>query len=312
MIGSNLSPQAQVTNKKVIYKGEDYTAIYQPVSHFVEQVVSGKKPPTDDVYEIYRAAERIRDSFSKSDRLIASLFVEDEVYSDIVPHMIDVAIVSAKIGIGLNLNTKNLRDLIVCALLHDIGMLFIPEEILFKKGELSNSEINSIKQHPQYGLDALKDIADLNPIVSTVVYQEQERIDGSGYPLGLTDEKIHEFAKIIGLSDTYAAMIKKRPYRDRKLPFEIVKEIIRTERNHFPEYLIRTMIDELSIFPTGLYVKLNSGEIGKVKSTNKLAPFRPVVEIIKDAFGRTSKDGKEYNLMKESLLYIEEAFFSLD
>jgi hypothetical protein len=70
------------------------------------------------------------------------------------------------------------------------------------------------------------------------------------------------------------------------------------------------MINELSIFPAGLYVKINTGEVGRVKRTNRLAPFKPVVEIFKDSHGRKLGEPKEYDLMKENLLKIEDAFFS--
>jgi HD-GYP domain-containing protein (c-di-GMP phosphodiesterase class II) len=291
-------------------KGKDYTKIYQSTSSFINLVVKGEKPGIEDVYELYRVADIIVDSLLKSDGLVSSLFVEHET-GDFVAHMIDVAIVATKIGLGLGYDRANMRDLLVCALLHDIGMYWIPTEILLKKDRLSKSEFEKIKQHPRYGYEALKDIEELNPVIAKVVYQEQEREDGSGYPSGLKGKEIHEYAKIIGLADIFVAMLQPRPQRGRMLPFDIVKEIIKTDKKRFPEYLIRTMIDVLSIFPVGLYVKLNTGEVGRVIRTNKLAPLKPVIEIIQDSYGRELKEPKECNLMKETLLRIEDAFLNL-
>jgi HD-GYP domain-containing protein (c-di-GMP phosphodiesterase class II) len=160
-------------------------------------------------------------------------------------------------------------------------------------------------------MEILKGIPGLPPVVAEVAYQEQEREDGSGYPQGLRGISIHEYAKIIGLAVLFTAMLQPRPQRERRIPFEIIKEIIDHNKSQFPLYLIRILIDELSLFPMGLYVKLNTGEIGRVLRTNRLAPMRPVIEIVRDVNGRAPQERREYDLMKEHILRIEDALFEI-
>ena len=317
-------------NEKILReKGEDFLFIWQKIKKFFQELIKGQKPNPEEIFE---SAEIIIRSLAGNDELIGTLFITEES-NDLVTHLINVAIISTKIGLGLgygkdelmaiwqqevtesdfdaDYGKNDLKELVVCALLHDMGMMKVPAEILSRKEKLTAEQLKDVRLHPQYSCEMLEAIDGLPSIVAHVAFQEHEREDGSGYPQGLKAEKIHEYAKIIGLADIYVAMLQPRPQRERKLPFEIVKEIIKTEKKHFPAHLIKIIINELSFFPVGLYVTLNTGETGKVKRINKLAPMRPVVDIIKDAHGVNLKSAKEYDLMKEHLLRIENTFFTI-
>jgi len=140
--------------------------------------------------------------------------------------------------------------------------------------------------------------------IAKVVVQVHERHDGSGYPKGLTGEEIHEFARIIGLVDTYEAMAQPRVDRQARVVYNALKKIIDQRNSLFDRSLIKALIDIVSIFPLGSLVKLNNGEVGRVVGTSRLHPTRPMVDILIDPRGRRLPEALLLNLQDESMLYI--------
>lgn len=266
-----------------------------------------RKEKTVNLATINAIAEMIMVSLKGDNTLIRMLFSKKRS-DDLTSHQLDMAVVSAKMGIILGYDHNDLRELTLCAMLHDIGMLKVSPEVVKKKGELNQNELAEIRKHPLYSYEILKD-SDLPAVVAEVARQVHERVDGSGYPQGLRDDEIHEYAGIISLADTFTAMLQPRPQRERKIPFEIVKEIIERGQGQLSRRLMKVLIDEFAIFPVGLYVQLNTGEIAIVKKANKLAPLRPEVTVLTDARGRRLSEPKEYNLMREPLLSVVDSSF---
>ncbi|MBI5682446.1 MAG: HD domain-containing protein [Deltaproteobacteria bacterium] len=292
----------------IMYEGENYFIMWRELNNFMIQLTEGKKP--DPSVVIKTANVIVNLLVDDNNELIRALFVEKKS-EDITSQLINVAIITAKIGTRLGYRDSQLKDLVTCALLHDVGMLKVPEKVRRKRDKLTEEEFEEIKKHPQYSYDMLNELTGLPSIVAEVVYQEQEREDGSGYPLGLRGDSIHEYAKIIGLSAIYASMIQPRPQRGRKFPFDVIKEIIGKCKGQFPECIIKAIIDELSVFPIGIYVTLNTGEVGRVIKTNKLAPMRPVIEVVRDFHGKKLKEPKRYDLTKERVLQVKDTLYEV-
>lgn len=231
---------------------------------------------------------------------------EEDMAMRIAVHSLNTAIVAIKIALGLKLGSEDLEKIALLAFCHDVGMLMVAPQIITKPGKLTPDEFFLLKKHPEHGYKILSKYEDL----ARSVYQEHERHDGSGYPNGLKNGDILDYSFIIGISDVYAAMVQPRPYRPRLLPFDAVKQIIAQSKGKFPPNMIKTLVNEFSVFPQGIYVKLNSREIGKVISTNKLAPLRPTIEIVYDAAGQKLAESKTVDMFKEHILQIKEAFFT--
>jgi HD-GYP domain-containing protein (c-di-GMP phosphodiesterase class II) len=229
----------------------------------------------------------------------------------IVKHSLDSAIIAIRIGIGLKLDDDRLEALAMQTCLHDVGMLKLQPELILKQGKLPREEMDLIKKHPEYGHEILSKYERKYRGIAEVIYQEHERYDGSGYPRGMKGDNIPEHSLIIGMSDTFAALLHPRPYRPRRLPFEAIKEIIAAAKHQFPKHIIKALVNEFSAFPEGLYVKLNSNEIGKVITVNRLAPLSPVVELLYNAEGKLH-DTKIVDLMKDHCLYIKSGFYGED
>ncbi len=237
---------------------------------------------------------------------------DDNVVIQLVIHSLNTAIIAVRIGIGLKMIDEELEALAMLTFLQDVGMLMVSPEIIKKPGKLTSAELALMKKHTEQGYNILKGLKELKARYGDIAqsaYQTHERRDGSGYPNGLKNDEILNNASIVGISDIYAATLQVRPFRDRYLPFDAIKHIIMTSKEKFPRSILKVLVNEFSGFPLGSYVKLNSKEIAKVISVNRLAPLRPVIEIVFDVYGQKIHEPRTVDLMKDHVLQIKAACF---
>lgn len=158
----------------------------------------------------HRSTEKLLDSMEGTiDALATTLEMRDPYTAG---HQRRVADLAEAIGLELNYVSDEVRGIHLAALIHDIGKIYVPSEILSKPVELTNNEFNIIKTHPRIGYDILGKIAFPWPIAE-MVYQHHERLDGSGYPRGLEGDEIIVQARILAVADVVEAMTSRRPYR---------------------------------------------------------------------------------------------------
>ncbi len=242
------------------------------------------------------------------DSLYSCVVLEGEkgnkLKAPLVPHSVDVTVISLKIGVAMGYDNKRLLGLAIIALLHDIGMYRIPQNILNKKGKLSEAELKIIQRHPEIGAGILSKLGNEYKWLADVALQIHERADGSGYPQGLKEGEIHEYAYIIGLVDMYSAMIKDRPYRERIEQNRAMRSIIDSAKGKFPVKIIKVFLNQISFFPLNTYVKLNDRSVGRVITTNPNFPLKPTVEILYDSLGNRLAEARIADLSGEHLLYI--------
>lgn len=237
---------------------------------------------------------------------IFAFYGEDEDY--LYAHSVNASLLATNLGIALEYGRDELVDLCSSSLLHDVGMLKIPQKILNKPSKLDEGEYNLIKKHPAYGLELLKNIKNLPKSVPEVVYQHHERIDGSGYPEGKKGDEISEYAKIVAITEAYEAITHPRPYRKKKIiPYEGVKMIVQKERQTFEPKMIKVFLNIVTPYPLGSFVLLNNNEIGRVVSIHEDFPLRPIVEIFFNAEGKPPERPTRIDLAKSPVLYIEKA-----
>lgn len=195
-------------------------------------------------------------------------------------HCVNVAVLSLVLGIEMGFNKKQLYDIAVGAMLHDIGKVFVPNDILNKKGGLTKNEFDIIKKHPQLGYDYLKDIYDINAFARGIVLQHHERLDGSGYPKGLEEEQIHTFAKIVAIADNYDALTSDRPYRKPISPNDALEYIMGSAGRYFDYEMVKAFIDKIIPYPIGTLIRLSNGCIGVIEAITPSSPLRPKVKVV--------------------------------
>lgn len=225
-----------------------------------------------------------------------------------ISHLVNTAILSGVLGLGLHLDENELVDLCTSALLHDIGLLKIPPEIMNKPDELTEKEYEQIKRHPSFGMELLTNINNLPTSVPEVIYQHHEREDGSGYPKGIKGNEISRYAKTVAIVEVYEALIHPRSYRTKEnIPYNGVKKLIQEERYSLDSRLIKVFLNCITPYPPGSIVLLNNSEIGRVVAVNKTIPLRPVVQIFYDTKGKPPEETKIIDLSESPVLYIEKA-----
>jgi hypothetical protein len=216
---------------------------------------------------------------------------------------VNVAVMAMRVGRAIDYDERRTLAVGLCGLTHDLGMLKVPEKILAAQ-RLTTEQLKTLQQHPLESAHFVRSFGPAFEWVAKIVAQVHEREDGSGYPNGLKGEAIHEFARIIGLVDTYEAMAQPRADRQARVVYNALKEIIDLRNSHFERRLIKALINIVSIFPLGSLVKLNNGEIGRVVATSRLHPTRPTVDILIDPRGRRLPEARHINLEDEPMLYI--------
>jgi HD-GYP domain-containing protein (c-di-GMP phosphodiesterase class II) len=221
-----------------------------------------------------------------------------------ISHPVNTTVYAIKIGLRLGYSRDKLKELAIAALLHDVGMFMIPENIITKEGALTESELALIKRHPELGKNLLFKFKDQMPWLARAVHEHQERENGKGYPRGLKGDNIAEYAQIIGICDSYEAMTHNRPHKKAIMQFTSVRELIETKYLLFPTKILKAFLEELSVYPIGSCVKLNNNAIGMVIDTNKDQPMKPIIKLLFDGHGEKVTDERIIDLKVNTVLNI--------
>ncbi len=225
-------------------------------------------------------------------------------WKDTSLHSVEVTLAALMVGKGMGYDTKKLLEVGLAAFLENVGMYRIPEGILQKPTKLEADEVDRIREHPERSAQILSRLGDRYEWLAEVALQVHERADGSGYPKGLKGSEISEIASIIGLVDTYVAMIRKRAYRDRILQPDAIRFILKEAKVKFQPKILKAFLNSISLFPYNTYVRLNNKSIGRVISTDRNHPLRPIVEVLYDGLGNKPERKEIVRLSDNPLLYI--------
>lgn len=282
--------------------------IYEEAIQFIQRLMkkvseSGGKAvlPGEEALQI---AERITERLALKDYTLMSQAAKSLEGNHLPAHSVNVCIYSVVLGLGLDYNKGKLTMLALSALLHDTGLMAMPE-ITEKEGKLTDEEYQRVKTHPTLGAEIVSQIEGISNQVSLpVIEQHHERKDGGGYPKGLAGEDIDQLAAIVGLVDIYEASTHPRTYSEKEVPHEAVREIVKTNNDLFGDDLIRLLIEELSIYPVGSMVRLNTGAIARVRAVSRGYPLRPKVEVIFGSDGQREEKLTAVDLRKEPRLHI--------
>lgn len=212
-------------------------------------------------------------------------------------HCLNVSLICSIFAGWLKMSKEETRILTLGGLLHDIGKMLVPREIITKAAKLSEEEFEAVKLHAVKGYQALKDTT-LDIRIKYAALMHHERCDGTGYPNGFKADQIESFSKIIAIADVYDAMTSNRRYRKPICPFDVVENF---ERDGFlkydPGYLMVFMERIVQSYMHNI-VRLNDGREGEVVMINKLSLSRPVVRI-----GSSFVDlSKEYKLTIDAII----------
>ena len=216
-------------------------------------------------------------------------------YDDVTyVHSVNVALLSNMIGriVYPDISKEELDVLTLSGLLHDIGKMMVPDNIIQKNGRLTLPEYNVVKTHVLFGNNILKGLKNLDPRVAEVAMRHHERCDGTGYPGGYKREQIEPFARIVAIADTYDAMTSDRVYRAALCPFDVIHMFEREGIVKFDVEFLLPFLEKAVQAYLNTEVKLSTNEVGKVIMINHNEFSKPVVQV-GDEFYDLSKEASD-------------------
>jgi len=215
-------------------------------------------------------------------------------------HSVNCSILAVTFGRYLGLPTEELEKLVISALVHDVGKLQVPTEILNKPASLTPEEVKIVRAHPTSSRNLLMSAGKYFLPAVDVAYTHHEKMDGSGYPRGLTGSQISPFCRMLAIADCYDTMTTCQVYREENSPFETLKYLNANKGTKYDEQLVKLFIRLIGVFPVGSVIELTTGQIGIVITSNREDNLRPKILIMLDQ-NKIAMDRSILNLARNNV-----------
>ncbi len=228
-------------------------------------------------------AESIVDSVMRNQDALLSMKQLKAFDEYTFTHSINVTVLSTVFGKYLGLDRGKLVELGKSGLLHDVGKIEVPDEILNKPGKLTEAEFRQIKNHPLRGYEMIRKHEQASENVLSGILEHHEKHAGHGYPQGLSGEAIRPFGRIIAVADVYDALTSRRVYKKGLASNKALRIMYGMRGKDFYPLYVEKFIKCLGIYPVGTLVRLTSGECAVVVSSNQKQPLCPKVKVVLDS-----------------------------
>ncbi len=252
-----------------------HTRSKEAVTSMFQEARMGKALQLDQVTSL---VDEIGQSISRNPEAFLSLARLKTKDNYTYLHSVAVCALMIALGKQMGLDEELLQELGMAGLLHDVGKMMIPEEVLNKPGRLTDDEFTVIKNHPQRGWDILKGSAGVNEMALDVCLHHHEKMDGSGYPEKLSGEAISLFARMGAVCDVYDAITSVRCYKSGWEPAEAIRKMAEWQDGHFDTTVFHAFVKTIGIHPSGTLLKLKSGRLAVVIEQTEKSLLTPIVK----------------------------------
>jgi putative nucleotidyltransferase with HDIG domain len=259
-----------------------YVTAVETAETLWDQAKAGDKPDPN-------AARKIIESLAKvvtQDRTSLMALTALKKYDNYTfTHMVNVSVLAMSQARALNLDGPLLREFGFAALMHDIGKVNTPLEVLNKPGKLDKDEFEIMKRHVIDGAHILRKTPDMPALAPIVAFEHHLKQDLSGYPENIGHRELNLCTMIVSIADVFDALRSNRPYREG-LATNRIRSIMGEQDNPaFNQKLLKRFVNIMGLFPVGNLVRLNTDEVGVITAEHPTDPFRPQVKIVFDTKG---------------------------
>lgn len=256
--------------------------------------------------DILKVLDSILDDILSREDVIINISDIKSKDEHLYEHSVNVCALSSIMGINLGYSIPRLKELALGALLHDLGKLLTPKDIIdkAKTRDLNDEEIEALKTHPIDGYEILNEKYDLSFISKAIILMHHEYCDGTGFPLGLTDDKLHETVKLVAICNTFDNLTSDFSGETKMEVYEALEYLVAMSDTLFDKALVNVFIKNVAAYPSGSIVKLNTGASGIVIKQNRAFPLRPIINLIFDESGTKLDEPKQIDLSSETTLFI--------
>jgi putative nucleotidyltransferase with HDIG domain len=281
--------------------GGDMAAIRQLYSNAVAIAeVAWESTATEgepDLPAALQAVEGLAEAVTQNRTALVALTAMRNYDNYTFTHMVNVSILTMGQARALGIEGRLLREFGLSALMHDIGKVRTPKDILNKPDKLTDEEFIIMRRHTVDGAEILRRTPEMPILAPVVAFEHHLRIDGSGYPFGIKRARLNIGTMLCGISDVYDAMRSQRAYQQAFPTDRILAVLKRNDGTQFDQHLVRRFVQLLGIYPPGNLVRLNSGEVAVVSQVHAPDPHRPRVRVL------FSKDGTRLDLPQDRNLW---------
>lgn len=265
----------RVTKEKEKVIKDGFKKIYRETVTKTKEIFSKALNEKIDKKAIESIVSDTLESLDKDSDILLALLAMREEGNYLYEHSIKSSIIALSIGKKMGYSEKQLKLLGKAALLHDVGMFDIDNEILNKKGKLSDKELIIIRNHTIRGEEILKNEEEE---VRLAARHHHERVDGEGYPNKIKGNSLPEIVRIVTIADLYTALISNREYREAKDPKDVITYLMQMCAKQVDTDIVKKLLENMSLFAIGSFVRLNNGLRAKVVKVTE-NPFRPIIDI---------------------------------
>jgi HD-GYP domain-containing protein (c-di-GMP phosphodiesterase class II) len=264
------------------------------VGNVLENARMGKQvtlePVRDSVKEIIESIHHNPDSI-----LSLSMLKKKDKYTFM--HSVNVGVLMIAFCQSIDMDEETITEVGVGGMLHDIGMVRIPDRILNKPGSLTDQEITHMRRHVDLGRRIMERTPGVQQTSLQIVNQHHERLDGSGYPNSLKGDDISLIGQIASIVDIYDAITSDRCYRKSQEPHKVLKKMMNWSKSLIDTDIFQKFVNCVGIYSMGSLVKLDNGLLGVVTQANRESLLHPIINVIIDSSLKKRINPKEINLL---------------
>ncbi|KUO70367.1 MAG: c-di-GMP phosphodiesterase [Desulfosporosinus sp. BRH_c37] len=258
-----------------------------------------------DGFELKRVINNIVEEILFKKEILVDMMDMRSKDNQMFAHSVNVCVLSTVLGKALFFDREKLETLAIGAILHDIGKVRLHPKLFNLDHDFTPAEQELLKTHTTLGFEDLKKRKELNLIIAHIAFQHHEHLNGTGYPRYLKEGEIHPLAQIVAIADFYDKFTSDHSAEKRIMPHEACEILMGLAGTFYPLEMVRQFLKNIAAYPTGVTVRLNTGEIGVVVDQNLSMPVRPVVRVFDEsAFGQNTI--KEYDMVQKRTIFIQE------